>query len=358
MAARKVIPLQDYNISFDASLQCVADFIRLGRYSSVSVLVDEHTREYCLPALEKVLANAYPFHIIEIPSGEQNKTLATCEQVWAGLLQHNADRKGLLINLGGGVIGDLGGFAASCYKRGIAFIQVPTTLLSQVDASVGGKLGVDFRFGKNIIGLFRNPGLVVIHTGFLETLSDRQWKNGFAEIFKHALIRDAAQWQELKAIPSLRTVNMEELVYHSVLIKKQVVEEDPYERNLRKILNFGHTLGHAVEAWSLEHDEKPLLHGEAIAAGMIMEAYLSGLHCGLSPDELEGIVHTLMSHYGIYPLTAKMEDLWPYLLMDKKNSDGKVQCVLLESPGSPLTDMAITEKDVEAAISYYRSLGK
>jgi 3-dehydroquinate synthase len=356
MAARNVIPLSDYNISFDSTLTCVADYIRLGRFSSVTVLVDEHTKIHCLPLLQAALGSEFTCNTIEITAGEAHKTLSTCEVVWAGLLELNVDRKGLLVNLGGGVIGDLGGFVASCFKRGIAFIQVPTTLLAQVDASVGGKLGVDFQYGKNIIGLFRNPGLVVVNTGFLGTLPDRQLKNGFSEIFKHALIRDAAQWESLQQLTTLRAGDIEPLVYHSVLIKKQVVEEDPYERNLRKILNFGHTLGHAVEAWSLGHDADPLLHGEAVVVGMIMEAFLSAAHCGLAAKDLENISGTLLRHYGHYALQADAGQLWPYLLMDKKNSDGKVQCVLLNAPGQPVTDMPLTLADVEQAVAYYRSL--
>ena len=174
----------------------------------------------------------------------------------------------------GGVIGDMGGFAASCYKRGIDFIQIPTTVLSQVDSSIGGKLGIDFKYGKNLIGLFQNPKLVYINKEFLKTLPKRQYINGFAEIFKHALIQDAVHWQTLKNI-DIYNENIDEVLYQSLLVKKQVVEADPFEKGLRKILNFGHTIGHAIEAYSLENEANPLLHGEAIAIGMICEAYLS-----------------------------------------------------------------------------------
>jgi len=355
MAGRKILPLSDYNIVFDRSLLTVTEYIQQGSYSSVTILVDEHTQQHCLPALRAALSGITAAEIC-IPAGEEHKTLQTCEKVWAVLVKNNVDRKGLLINLGGGVIGDLGGFAASCYKRGINFIQVPTTLLAQVDASIGGKLGVDFHFGKNIIGLFRNPGLVVINTGFLDTLPEQQVRNGFAEIFKHALIKDALQWEVLKQLPSLNIPDIEEMVLHSVSIKKKVVEEDPFERNLRKILNFGHTLGHAVEAWSLEHDKIPLLHGEAVVVGMIMEARISTKLANLPEDMLNDIISTLLNYFPFYNLKADEEALWPFLLMDKKNSGDKVLSVLLHAPGEPIVDVPVTKEMIGEVIRYYKSL--
>ena len=187
------ISLSDYDIIFDDSLQSLAHFLSKNKYTSCFVLVDENTKQHCLPILQNVLQDVI---VIETQSGEINKNLSTCEHIWQQLIQHNADRKALFINLGGGVIGDMGGFAASCYKRGIDFINIPTTLLSQVDSSIGGKLGIDFKYGKNLIGLFRNPKAVLISSQFFKTLPQRQFINGWAEIFKHALIQDKNQWEK------------------------------------------------------------------------------------------------------------------------------------------------------------------
>jgi len=347
----KIIELHNYNIVFDDTFKSLERFFKSKNYSKKIVLVDENTKKYCLPLLTNVVRVDT---VIEIKSGEENKTLSTCELIWKDLIDNTIDRNAVFINLGGGVIGDMGGFTASCYKRGIDFIQIPTTILSQVDSSIGGKLGIDFKYGKNLIGLFQNPKLVYINKNFLETLSKRQYINGFAEIFKHALIRDAGQWQLLKQT-DIYTENIDEILYQSLLIKKQIVEEDPFEKGLRKILNFGHTIGHAIEAYSLENEKNPLLHGEAIAIGMICEAYLSYKKTGLSEHELKEIQHILLPHFPKYDITKfSTESIIQIMLMDKKNNGNNIQAALLDKIGNSVFNINIIEKDIEESLNFYK----
>ena len=244
-----VIDLDTYKIH-------IGDFwkdLQLDKYSTLFVLVDENTRAFCLPIFEQKISNL-AYHIIEIPSGETHKNIATCQFIWSEMVKYGADRKSCLINLGGGVIGDMGGFTASTFYRGMDFIQIPTTLLSQVDASIGGKLGIDFMNLKNAVGLFKNPKQVCISADFLHTLSPREIRSGFAELIKHGLIASKKDWDELKDIKSISEVaDWEKYIIPSLAIKKAVVQEDPFEMGLRKSLNFGHTIGHAIESHALKN---------------------------------------------------------------------------------------------------------
>lgn len=347
------ISLKEYEIIFDDSLESLNNFLLSDNYSSIFVLVDENTKEHCLPILETVIAD---FKVIETKSGETNKNLTTCETIWQQLIENNADRKAVLLNLGGGVIGDMGGFAAGCYKRGIDFVNIPTTLLSQVDSSIGGKLGIDFKYGKNLIGLFRNPKLVLVSAAFFKTLPKRQFVNGWAEIFKHALIKDKAQWEVYKTT-DISTCAMNPVVYASLLIKKSVVEEDPFEKGLRKILNFGHTIGHAIEAYSLEHESDSLLHGEAIAIGMICEAYLAVQKCGLKENELKEIQTLLLTHFPKRAIAGFDRDtLFRIMQSDKKNQGDKILFALLNEIGSCVYDVEAGQSEIDDAIDYYIAL--
>ena len=234
----------DYNIVLgDKALLQLLAYIEQGQYSQILVLVDENTKTACLPILTKVLSSL-PLSVIEIQAGESHKNLDSCQLIWTAMLANNADRKSLLINLGGGVIGDMGGFCAATFKRGMDFIQVPTTLLAQVDASVGAKLGIDFMRIKNGIGLFQPPKLVCIYPHFLNTLDKRELYSGFAEVIKHALIADIKYWERLLKIKKLEANQFDwaSIIQHSVELKKSVVEADPLEKGLRKILHFGHTV--------------------------------------------------------------------------------------------------------------------
>jgi 3-dehydroquinate synthase len=270
-------------------------------------------------------------------------------------LDFEADRKSLMINLGGGVITDMGGFVASTYKRGIDFVNIPTTLLSQVDASVGGKTGIDIDNVKNMVGTFTLPKAVFIEHEFLNTLSERESLSGFAEVIKHGLIADKAYYQTLK------NSNFKQLdpaiVLRSVEIKNQVVTEDPKEQNLRKILNFGHTIGHAVESYALNHDQKPLTHGEAIAIGMICEAFLSQRYNHLEEAELKDITSYITSLYPKYTIAQdSFETLLKLMQSDKKNEHGQILFSLLDHIGHCEYNCRVTEKDILESLVYYNSI--
>ncbi len=344
------IALKDYEIILDDSLSSLQSFLSENAYSKFFIIADENTKLHCLPLIQDLLPQAV---VIETVSGETNKNLSTCESIWQQLIEHNADRKALCINLGGGVIGDMGGFAASCYKRGIDFINVPTTVLSQVDSSIGGKLGIDFKYGKNLIGLFRNPKGVFISARFFGSLPQRQFINGWAEIFKHALIQDSSQWKKYKTLDILHA-DMNDIIFYSLQIKKAVVETDPYEKGLRKILNFGHTIGHAIEAYSLEYEENSLLHGEAIVIGMICEAYLSVKKCGLPESELEEIRQVLLRHFPKHDIASFDTDkLLSAMSIDKKNEGNTIMAALLSGIGSCVYDIPLTKEEILDSLQYY-----
>jgi len=345
----------DYPIYFENSLDELVKFIDRGQYSRFFVLTDENTAKHCLPLLREKLGSADNFDIIEINAGEESKDIDFCIGVWKMLIDFGADRQSLLINLGGGVISDLGGFAASTYKRGIDFVHVPTTLLSQVDASVGGKTGIDIDSIKNIIGTFTQPKAVFIEYEFIKTLPARQILSGLAEMLKHGLIADASYWEMLKN--SDLTKPSEYLIYLSIAIKNRVVIEDPHEKGIRKSLNFGHTIGHAVETHSLLNDKNPLSHGEAIAIGMICEAYISHKRTGLSTDELAEITRVFSNLYPKYSLKESYNDaLYELMLKDKKNQNGKINCTLLTSIGQCSIDNICSKDELFEGLGYYRSL--
>lgn len=317
-------------------------------YSKVAVVVDKNTKKHCYPKLKNIL----PKHIlIEVKEGEEFKNLDNCTIIWNDLTEAEFDRHSLVINLGGGVIGDMGGFCAATYKRGIDFIQIPTTLLSQVDASVGGKLGIDFKGLKNHIGVFTLPETVLIDPSFLDSLPQRELRSGFAEIIKHCLIRDKAKWNEIKLI-DFDNQDFTSLIQHSVNIKSEIVAVDPTEKGLRKILNFGHTIGHAVETFFLEKDR--LLHGEAIAVGMICEAYLAYKKELLSENELLEIEEFIYTVYGSVKINPEDYNAIATLTsQDKKNKGSLVRASLLNDIGNCSFDITLTKADVIKSLKYY-----
>ncbi|WP_299248133.1 3-dehydroquinate synthase [uncultured Cytophaga sp.] len=336
--------------------QTLQPFLR--KYSTVCVLVDENTKKNCLPLLADLFSAE---NIIEIKSGEAEKTLQTCEKIWSHMTELSLDRKALLVNLGGGVIGDMGGFCASTYKRGIDFIQIPTTLLSQVDASVGGKLGIDFTHNgntfKNHVGVFNVPQAVIIDPTFLKTLDPKEVRSGFAEIIKHCLIADKSKWNEIKTNTDLSKFDWMELAKHSVGIKEKITLEDPLEKGLRKILNFGHTVGHAIESHFLFIPNKRLLHGEAIAAGMICESWLSVQKGFISMNEHTEIEKYILSVYGKTSITSEEIDvIVPLTIQDKKNESGAIQFSLLEKIGTANFNISLTAAEITASLHYYASL--
>ncbi|WP_411030851.1 3-dehydroquinate synthase [Spongiimicrobium sp. 3-5] len=323
-------------------------------YSKVFVLVDENTHEYCLSKFLGAITADFSFEVIEIEAGEVHKTIDTCTGVWEALSELDADRKSLLINLGGGVVTDLGGFVASTYKRGIQFINVPTTLLAMVDASVGGKTGVDLGALKNQIGVINQPMMVLVIADFLHTLEQRQVQSGFAEMLKHGLIRNGEYWKTMKTIATLE--NLGTSIYDSVSLKNDIVLQDPTEQHLRKILNFGHTLGHAIESYFLESpDHELLLHGEAISIGMILEAYLSHQITGLPKNELEDIKTTFLSRYEKITFSdADISKILALLKFDKKNSHGNINFVLLKNIGETVIDVQVPQELFSQAFAYYK----
>jgi len=338
------------NVSIQPLNESLPRLLQENTYSKVAVLVDENTKKHCYPQLKALL----PKHtLILIRSGEKNKHLATCEKVWKAMTDAAFDRHSLLLNLGGGVIGDMGGFCAATYKRGISFFQIPTTLLSQVDASVGGKPGIDFQGFKNHIGVFQEPRAVLVDAQFLQTLPPAELRSGFAEIIKHCLIADAQKWEYIRK-RDFEKQNWPDLIAHSIAIKAEVVRQDPTEKGLRKILNFGHTIGHAVESFYLTQPKKKLLHGEAIAVGMIAEAYLSHQRKLIDLESLEHIEEFIFSVFGRAQMQeADIDQIIPLTLQDKKNRDGKVKAVLLEGVGKAQFDVEISAKEMREALQYY-----
>lgn len=348
-----MISLQDYNIQFqDGHFHELKAQLMTSAYSKVFVLVDEHTEEHCLPILEQALMDI-ALHVILIPAGEQHKNIQTCQLIWNALMQQQADRKAVLLNLGGGVIGDMGGFCASTFKRGIDFIQIPTTLLAQVDASIGGKLGIDFALVKNSIGLFKNPTAVYLFTDFFKTLPQEELYSGYAEVIKHALIKDDNYLSQLLQTTTLTELDWKFVVEHSLQIKKAIVEQDPFEQNVRKSLNFGHTIGHAIESLSW-NTTSPLLHGEAVAIGMITEAYLSNALLGLPEQDLTTITQYLLRLYPKYDLTKlNTASILQLIQQDKKNEHQQICFTLLERIGVFKINVHAPEALIRQALHYY-----
>lgn len=331
------------------------EFLNKSNPSKVFVLVDSNTHEHCLTRFLQNLDNNVEIEVIEIEAGEEFKNLQSCEGVWNALSELDADRKSLLINLGGGVVTDLGGFVASAFKRGIPFINIPTTLLAMVDASVGGKTGVDLGNLKNQIGVINQPEMVLIDTQYLSTLAQEEMRSGLAEILKHGLIANESYWKKVSNLDRLDISDLEGIIRESVEIKKEVVTKDPYEKNIRKTLNFGHTLGHAIESYCLTHPEKKkLLHGEAIAAGMILESFLSAELQNFPSAKLENISQIIWNLYGRESFSAEdIEEIKALMRFDKKNERGNVNFVLLEDIGKPVIDIVVSDDLINKAFEYY-----
>ena len=325
------------------------DKASLRKYSSIAVLVDENTRQFCYPLVK----NRLPNHtVIEVPGGEEHKNLITSQSIWQQLTVLGLDRHALLIVLGGGVLGDMGGFCAATFKRGIDFLLMPTTLLAQVDASIGGKLAVDFGPHKNHIGVFQLPISTFVATQFLATLPVRELRSGFAEVIKHCLIGDKKMWKSIQRHP-LEKQDWLKLVRHSVGFKSLVVKKDPREKGLRKILNFGHTLGHALEGYFLSSGSR-IFHGEAIAAGMIMESHIANRKKLIDSKDLQTISDYIRSVFGKIEVPG-IERLLPLVKQDKKNKGNTILMALPKGIGKAVWDVSVSEKDILEALDYYRS---
>ncbi len=339
-------------VAIDSISKSLTQHLSRHTYTSIAILVDENTEEHCLP----LLPNIETHHLIKIKSGEVNKTLATCEQIWQAMTEAHLDRHSLLINLGGGVIGDMGGFCAATYQRGIDFVNIPTTLLAMVDASVGGKLGIDFGDFKNHIGLFQSPQAVLADPVFLNTLPARQLKSGFAEVIKHALITSTSDWEDIQSF-SLDTPDWQSLIERAIEIKSNIVSQDWKEEGLRKTLNFGHTIGHAIESHFLNNNHVSVLHGEAVAAGMICELYLSAENIGFPLQDLRSIAsYTLSIYEKISIKESDYSTIAQLATHDKKNNKGEIRGVLLKEIGTTIIDSVVSTEDIVKALRYYNSL--
>lgn len=333
------------------------EHLKTNNFSKIFILVDTNTHTLCLPYFIEKLETNVIIEIIEIEAGEIHKNIDTCVGVWNTLSELDADRKSLLINVGGGVVTDLGGFVASTFKRGIAYINVPTSLLAMVDASVGGKTGVDLGSLKNQIGVISVPNMVLVDTFFLNTLPQNEMRSGLAEMLKHGLISDEKYWNKFKDLSKLTLENLDGLIHESILIKKHVVDLDPFEANLRKTLNFGHTLGHAIESYFLSNPNKTtLLHGEAIAIGIVLACYISTKLVGFPMESTHEIKKILANYYGNIPIDeSEYAAIIELLKYDKKNNHGNINFVLLTAIGETKIDCLVDNEVIIEAFKFYEN---
>lgn len=345
---------QEVIISQDL-LRDVAEAIARCPHDRIFVLTDTTTVELCWPII-KALPEFETAQMITIGATDEHKTLESLAFVWRSLQEGGASRHSLLINVGGGMVTDLGGFAASTFKRGLAYINIPTTLLSQVDASVGGKTGINFGGLKNEIGVFNCAQSVILSSEFLRSLDQQNLLSGYAEMLKHGLISDTESWKELLRfdLEEIDYGQLGSLVAKSVQVKERIVEEDPTEKGIRKALNLGHTVGHALESLALER-EKPVLHGYAVAWGMICELYLSVVKCGFPKEKFRQTVQFIRANYGDFPLDCKQYDrLFEFMKHDKKNEAGIINFTLLADIGDIRINQQATKEEIFESLDFLR----
>jgi 3-dehydroquinate synthase len=322
------------------------------------VVVDENTQAKCMPLMASALGGVM-FETIVIPVGESHKTLATVEHIWTSLYAHHATRDALLINLGGGMVTDLGGFAAATYMRGIRYLNIPTSLLAMVDASSGGKTGFNYHGVKNMIGAFAPPLETVIHLPFIESLSVEEWLSGYAEMLKHSLLDNEVHWNSLLALDvnDTKCSLSADLLEQNIAVKARIVAADPTEKGLRKLLNFGHTVGHAIEeAYHAEGKDVP--HGYCVLWGMVAELYLSVVKMGLSKEVLTQMSHVMLAYYGRPECSCKeREQLVEWMMRDKKNKVvGEISFSLLRAIGDGVVDQTVSREQLDEALEYVFSL--
>lgn len=336
------------------SHKVLASLVKKGGYSSVYILTDDNTFTHCYPRIQPLFPDA---GVLKMKAGEKNKNLKTCEEIWKLLLETGADRNSLLINLGGGVVCDTGGFCASVYMRGIDFLHIPTTLMAMADASVGGKTGVDLNAFKNSIGTFSQPKAVCIDTAFLATLPERERVAASAELMKHALLQGGKEiaWFAGNRFSTVPLPRIAALVRRSVAFKTSIVKADEKENGLRKQLNLGHTFGHAIESWFLKKG-RPLLHGEAVALGLVAECYLSHLYLGLELHTLKQILFWYDLNFTKPNLgTLTFDECLAWMRSDKKNRNSRIHFALLKAPAQPLPSVSFDDADLQSAFEFLQS---
>ena len=321
------------------------------------IIVDENTHDACLESLLLAFPELQNAEIILLPAGEENKTMEVVYQVWSALLEYRIQRNDLILNLGGGLVTDLGGFVAATFKRGIDFIHIPTSLMAMVDAALGSKTGIDVNDVKNAVGTFSAPKAIFIDPAFLETLPAQEIFNGFAEMLKHALILDETYWNHLKGLHNDEELTTSENILRSIELKKEVVESDPHESGRRKLLNFGHTFGHGLESYFLSR--KPIDHGHAVALGMIAEAYVSFKRQVLTHGAYQEIEQVLISIFPMPPIPEEaFEEVMNHMKNDKKNAGNRINFVLLKSPGSAEINAELSEKEIGEALLHLSLLSR
>ena len=349
----KEIKSNNYSIYFSSSGYTeLSLFIKAKNYSQIFIHLDDNTQKHCLEVFLKQIQK-FNFNKILSKQGEKNKNIKSCVQLWDKLSELSGDRKSLILNLGGGVVGDMGGFIASTFKRGIDYINIPTTLLSMVDASVGGKTGIDLGVLKNQIGTFYDPKMVIVDTLYLDTLNENELISGYAEIFKHSIISSSKIFNKLiSANTSIDFKNLQ-TIRNSIKIKNEIVLLDKKENKERKALNFGHTLGHAIESYFLKSKNR-LLHGEAIAIGIVLASHVSRELFGFSSKKLNNIKSHILSIYNKVLFDKNdIDKITKLLVHDKKNSHGKINFVLIRDIGKPVYDIEVDNNLILKAFKYY-----
>ena len=353
----KPIENNNYSIYFKSEgYKKLANYIEVKKITKILILTDDNTKKFCLEQFRNDLLSYCKenifIHDFSIKSGEASKNFSELTKIIRYMLQCGFKRNGLVINLGGGMISDIGGFVASIYMRGLKFINIPTTLLSMVDASIGGKNGIDFNNIKNLIGTFNFADFTIVDSRFLKTLSEKQLISGFAEIIKHSLINSNNEWKIIKEIDDINAIS-EEIIYNSVLIKNHIITKDPYEKNIRKYLNYGHTLGHAIESYFLNKKDE-ILHGEAISVGLILETYISHIILKLDINYALEVKKLIFKFFEKIEFTIDdIDNIISLLKHDKKNVSETPLFVLIEDIGLPVINQEVSNENILDAFRFY-----
>jgi 3-dehydroquinate synthase len=347
----KNLKIKQEKILFSDKLKNSALKYECENFKKVFILTDVNTKKLCWNLIKNEFKKENTF-TLTIKAGEKNKNIQTLEQLLSWLLKNNAEKNDILINLGGGVVSDIGAFAASIFKRGIKYANIPTSLLAMVDASIGGKNGIDFNHAKNVVGTFSKPEFIFICPLFLNSLNNRNFNNGLAEMLKHKILDGKVSDFSIKSLSSKNTLFAE--IKSAVHFKSATVNKDFEDKGIRNILNFGHTIGHAIESYMLQKN-KNILHGEAIAAGMICELYISTFLFNYPQIELAKTEKIIFSIFHKINLPG-YSSLKKYLLNDKKKKDGKIKFSLLKSINEPVFDVLVDEELIKKSIAYYQRL--